>query len=89
MFNEMVHHAKELSDQYVDSCENDRKVIAVGWSLGGHVAIEMLLRSERVQGLVITGTPPADSPDEIDTAFTFGPGGWRSAVAGRKRAACT
>jgi pimeloyl-ACP methyl ester carboxylesterase len=59
-------------------------VILVGWSLGGHIAIEMLLRSERIKGIVITGTPPVDFPDQIDKAFTFGPAGWKDAYAARK-----
>lgn len=60
-------------------------MVVVGWSLGGHVAVEMAMRCEVgvLKGLVLTGTPPADHPSEIDKAFTFGPGGWKEAMAAR------
>lgn len=31
----------------------------MGWSLGGHIGIDMLPRTDRIAGLMITGTPPA------------------------------
>lgn len=34
------------------------RVILLGWSLGGHIAIEMLNRRAGIEGLVLTGTPP-------------------------------
>ncbi len=34
------------------------RVALVGWSLGGHVAIEMLSRSKLIRGLMAIGTPP-------------------------------
>ncbi|KQV81332.1 alpha/beta hydrolase [Rhizobium sp. Root1220] len=34
------------------------KAALFGWSLGGHVAIEMLARGRAVSGLMLTGTPP-------------------------------
>lgn len=33
-------------------------VVLVGWSLGGHVALEMLDQDDRVSGALIFGTPP-------------------------------
>jgi len=33
-------------------------VVLLGWSLGGHVAIEMVPRLPRLRGLLITGAPP-------------------------------
>ena len=33
-------------------------VVVVGWSLGGHVGIDLLARSNRIKGLLIAGTPP-------------------------------
>ncbi len=35
-----------------------RQLAIVGWGLGGHLAIEMLARSRRVEGLLLVGTPP-------------------------------
>lgn len=32
----------------------------LGWSLGGHIGIEMLARTKAVNRLMITGTPPVD-----------------------------
>ncbi|MBL6076857.1 alpha/beta hydrolase [Belnapia sp. T18] len=32
--------------------------VVLGWSLGGHVAIEMLSRFKGMKGLILTGTPP-------------------------------
>ncbi|SHN10424.1 alpha/beta fold hydrolase [Chitinophaga sp. CF418] len=34
------------------------ETVILGWSLGGHIAIEMLSRFSGIQGLMITGTPP-------------------------------
>jgi len=46
--------------------------IVVGWSLGGHVAIEALNRGANFRGLVLTGTPPC-GPDPAEIAATFLP----------------
>lgn len=35
-----------------------KKLIIVGWSLGGHVALEMVSELPQLAGLLITGTPP-------------------------------
>ncbi len=46
------------------------RFVVVGWSLGGHIALEMLTLSDKVQGLVITGTPPiSHDPALNDGAF--------------------
>lgn len=37
---------------------NIEKASVVGWSLGGHIAIDMLKRWTGIQGILITGTPP-------------------------------
>jgi len=58
------------------------KVIVVGWSLGGHIAIEMIPRFPELQGIMIMGTPPVAS-GELDQAFTFGPGGAQASFAAR------
>lgn len=34
------------------------KVAVFGWSLGGHLAIEMASRSDRIAGIMLTGAPP-------------------------------
>jgi pimeloyl-ACP methyl ester carboxylesterase len=35
-----------------------RDIVVVGWSLGGHIALEMAPRLSGLQGLLICGTPP-------------------------------
>lgn len=41
----------------------------VGWSLGGHVALEMAPDLPRARGFVIFGTPPLSSFEELREAF--------------------
>ncbi|KAH7384527.1 Alpha/Beta hydrolase protein [Pyrenochaeta sp. MPI-SDFR-AT-0127] len=67
---------------------NIARVVVFGWSLGGHVGIEMvnLLASSspviQLDGLLITGTPPALGADQLDHAFSFEDGGLN--LAGKK-----
>jgi pimeloyl-ACP methyl ester carboxylesterase len=35
-----------------------REVVVVGWSLGGHIALEMASRFSGIRGLLISGSPP-------------------------------
>lgn len=47
-----------------------RDPVVVGWSLGGHIAIEMVGQQAPVAALVLTGTPPAGpGAEEIASAF--------------------
>jgi pimeloyl-ACP methyl ester carboxylesterase len=43
---------------------NVGRVAVIGWSLGGHIGIEMLPRSSEIAGLLITGTPPVGKTQE-------------------------
>jgi pimeloyl-ACP methyl ester carboxylesterase len=44
--------------------------ILVGWSLGGHIAIELLAGAPRPLGVVLTGTPPfGKSHESVGAAF--------------------
>jgi pimeloyl-ACP methyl ester carboxylesterase len=46
------------------------QVHVVGWSLGGHVGLEMLATDRRVRSLLITGRPPIDpGPNVVEQAF--------------------
>lgn len=46
----------------------------LGWSLGGHIALEMTLMSDAVVGLMITGTPPiGKGKDAFDQGFAPSP----------------
>lgn len=52
--------AIEVLDQLgIDQC------VLVGWSLGGHIGIEMLAKTKAVKGLVISGTPPMGKNPEV------------------------
>ena len=46
--------------------------IVVGWSMGGHLAIQSLLNGAEPDGIVLTGTPPC-GPDPAEIASTFLP----------------
>lgn len=49
-----------------------RRCAIVGWSLGGHIGLELLARDLDVAGLLITGTPPVGG-DPADMAAGFLP----------------
>ncbi|KAL6709024.1 hypothetical protein ACN47E_002151 [Coniothyrium glycines] len=54
---------------------NIAEVVVFGWSLGGHVGIELipLLQAASIQlrGLMITGTPPALGLEQTNAGFLF------------------
>ncbi len=46
----------------------------LGWSLGGHVGLELMARWDGLRGLMIVGTPPvAPDPDALAEAFLPSP----------------
>jgi pimeloyl-ACP methyl ester carboxylesterase len=67
---------------------NIASVVVFGWSLGGHIGIEMipLLKETakiELKGLMITGTPPALGREEVKAGFTFSTDGTLG-IAGQK-----
>jgi pimeloyl-ACP methyl ester carboxylesterase len=47
-----------------------KSVDVVGWSLGGHVGLQLLAVDDRVRSLLIAGTPPAPlHPESLESAF--------------------
>ncbi len=44
------------------------KAVVFGWSLGGHIGLEMIKRFPGMLGLMITGTPPV-APEEVGQGF--------------------
>lgn len=55
----------------------------VGWSLGGHIGLEMLARYSEVRSLMLTGTPPVRlNPEGVSAGFRWTPS---TALAGRWR----
>jgi pimeloyl-ACP methyl ester carboxylesterase len=47
-----------------------KQVVVYGWSLGGHIGLEMLPRYPGMLGLMITGTPPVmATPESIQGGF--------------------
>lgn len=49
------------------------RAIVVGWSLGGHIALEAVPHLPNAKGFVIFGTPPLAFPPSMDTAFLPNP----------------
>jgi pimeloyl-ACP methyl ester carboxylesterase len=47
--------------------------VVVGWSLGGHVALEMLAHLPHCKGVLIFGTPPLAFPPDMAGAFLPNP----------------
>jgi pimeloyl-ACP methyl ester carboxylesterase len=47
----------------------DGPVIVVGWSLGGHIALEAASTIHDLQGLALFGAPPIASPADVPHAF--------------------
>lgn len=46
-----------------------QNIILVGWSLGGHIALEMHAHEDIFKGIVIYGTPPLGIPAAMEDAF--------------------
>jgi pimeloyl-ACP methyl ester carboxylesterase len=51
---------------------NIDRAVVFGWSLGGHIGLEMIKRFPGMLGLMITGTPPV-APDEVALGFKPSP----------------
>jgi pimeloyl-ACP methyl ester carboxylesterase len=50
------------------------RVVAVGWSLGGHVVMEMLPRFDGVAGMMLMAAPPVSpTPESIQGGFKPNP----------------
>jgi pimeloyl-ACP methyl ester carboxylesterase len=47
--------------------------VVVGWSLGGHIALEAAPRLPKAAGFVIFGAPPVDTPAHLADAFLPNP----------------
>jgi pimeloyl-ACP methyl ester carboxylesterase len=61
---------------------NRTAAIVLGWSLGGHIALEMIAaKPTAILGAMLVGTPPIGH-GEVSLGFTFG-NEWRQALAGR------
>lgn len=59
----------DMSLQVLKSLNVDNYVV-FGWSLGGHVALEMLDQSDQLKGVIICGTPPVGvNAEDLARAF--------------------
>lgn len=47
--------------------------VVMGWSLGGHIALEAAPHLPAAKGFVIFGTPPVGAPDQLAEAFLPNP----------------
>lgn len=55
--------------EVMEKLGHDRYAV-FGWSLGGHIGIDMLPKTDRIAGLMISGTPPAGkTPDALEKGF--------------------
>ena len=61
------------------------EVVVLGWSLGGHIGIEMMQRFPGMKGLVITGTPPVRRAAWRRGSSPRHSSGWRVAATSRMR----
>jgi len=50
-----------------------RDAVVVGWSLGGHIALEAAAALSDAAGFVITGTPPVGGAEQLAVAFQPNP----------------
>lgn len=51
-----------------------RRAVVFGWSLGGHVAVDMLARAPDLAGVMICGTPPVPAgPEGLSLGFRPSP----------------
>lgn len=59
----------------VDLCErlDLTDAVIVGWSLGGHIALEASIRLRTAAGYMIFGTPPLGFPPDMERAFQPNP----------------
>jgi pimeloyl-ACP methyl ester carboxylesterase len=64
-------YAKTLQD-FAESTDANNAVI-VGWSLGGHIALEAAPHLSNATGFVIFGTPPIATADQMSVAFQPNP----------------
>lgn len=61
--------AVEVLDQL-----NVKRAVVVGWSLGGHVALELIPRFPGLVGLMIMGTPPVHpTPESLQGGYRMHP----------------
>lgn len=50
------------------------KPVVVGWSLGGHIGLNLIQKSQKLAGIFITGTPPIEiSQKGFEKGFQFNP----------------
>ncbi|MGP0091334.1 MAG: alpha/beta fold hydrolase [Xanthobacteraceae bacterium] len=60
----------DIVRRLLDALHVDGAVDVVGWSLGGHVGLELLATDPRICSLLIVGTPPArPSAESLQQAF--------------------
>jgi len=64
-------YAKVLTD--FAAASQAQNAVIVGWSLGGHIALEAAPHLQTANGFVIFGTPPIATADQMSVAFQPNP----------------
>lgn len=63
----------EVANEIIKKLQLDRPIV-VGWSLGGHIGLNMIQKGTKLAGLILSGTPPIPvSPEGMGMGFNFNP----------------
>lgn len=63
----------EVANEIINKLKLDRPIV-MGWSLGGHIGLNMIQKGTKLAGLILSGTPPIPlSSEGMGMGFTFNP----------------
>ena len=65
-----IHGFADATMSFLDAMGIDKAVL-VGWSLGGHIALEMMVRWPGTVAAWVTGTPPAGGGDMAEAFLPY------------------
>ena len=63
----------EVANEIIKKLQLDRPIV-MGWSLGGHIGLNMIQKGTKLAGLILSGTPPIPvSSEGMVMGFNFNP----------------